>query len=81
MFWSPKENQMQHTNYIETGKIISFDMTLSEFQQVKTIVFTDQAAMDEYMNDPDIIDKHVERDAYNIANGITKLSDDVEETI
>ena len=81
-FWQPSQSQQQHLDYINNGKMISFDSaTPDQYTQIKTIKFIDRAAMEEYMSDPDIMQKHAERDAYHQIHGITRDHDDIEEEV
>ena len=41
-FWQPSQSQQQHLDYINNGKMISFDSaTPDQYTQIKTIKFID----------------------------------------
>jgi hypothetical protein len=62
------------TNYEDTGKRISFSVSLSEDTLVLTYtsVFKDEASKNEVVNDSTISTEAARRDSVNAANGITK---------
>ena len=62
------------TNYDNTGKRLSFDVTLSEnaLEATYTSVYTDEAVKNEFLADSTILTEFKRRNAVNRSNNITK---------
>ena len=62
------------TNYVDTGKRVSFNQTLSGdgLQQTSTSVYRDEASKNEVLNDSTIATEVARRDQVNTNNGISK---------
>ena len=61
-------------NYDNTGKRLSFDVTLSEnaLEATYTSVYTDEAVKNEFLADSTILTEFKRRNAVNRSNNITK---------
>ena len=62
------------TNYDNTGKRLSFDVTLSEnaLEATYTSVYIDEAVKNEFLADSTILTEFKRRNAVNRSNNITK---------
>ena len=62
------------TNYVDTGKRVSFNQTLSGdgLQQTSTSVYRDEASKNEVLNDSTVATEVARRDQVNTNNGISK---------
>lgn len=60
------------TAYIDTGKLISQSSQMADLTYTFTMVWRDQAAFEEYDQDPMLLPFWEERDQYNSLVGITK---------
>jgi hypothetical protein len=72
-FWFNQEfTDYLQTHYRNTGKIISFDIVLSEDEltQVRTIVWKDQATLDEFNADQNLFDFINERETHMDTNNL-----------
>ena len=69
------------TNFVDTGKITSFNITDSEDNLTRTMVtdFSNESAMQSYRKDDTIKSMMNDRDVYNIFNSISfeMISEDV----
>lgn len=73
-FYKPADAFMAHykTAYMDSGKILSSTVTLSEdkLKQVITTMWKDEATWNEYLADQICKDHFAARNAYNDSNGI-----------
>ena len=62
------------TNFVDTGKRVSFNQTLSGdgLQQTSTSVYRDEASKNEVLNDSTVATEVARRDQVNTNNGISK---------
>ena len=62
------------TNYVDTGKRVSFNKTLSGdgLQQTSTSVYRDETSKNELRNDSTVATEVARRDQVNTNNGISK---------
>ena len=62
------------TNFVDTGKRVSFNQTLSGdgLQQTSTSVYRDEASKNEVFNDSTVAAEITRRDQVNTNNGISK---------
>lgn len=67
------QNYIKNT-YIDTGKIIAFDKTISDDGLIKkhAKIFKDSAAEEEFSSDPIVKKDTIETAKYNILNGIKR---------
>jgi hypothetical protein len=61
-------------NYVATGKLTGSTTRLDDLTLMQTFIFTTLADQEEFLNDPYIAEKAIQRTAYNEANGIIPLS-------
>jgi hypothetical protein len=61
-------------NYVATGKLTGSTTRLDDLTLMQTFIFTTLADQEEFLNDPYIAEKAIQRTAYNEANGIIQVS-------